>query len=190
MRIRYTWLSLSTDQSEIARKTLDYSRALAHLMLDEEYLNSPDEVRSLLETQIGNGAIFQYLGMDGLLPMKESWEQIPGNLSNILEKAVRSPSRQADPSLLEESWQVELDFKDKLVQKVTPEEEQRYIKTERPSLMFRRAEDIGRSGFPNRATREILSLIKNHSEHKDFEKWEAYLIKHVSSPEKNVGGSQ
>jgi hypothetical protein len=189
MYLRYLVLSLERgpsdrDSKRWAEPSLRYARDLAALLTGKDFRSAPGQSNELLREPIAKSLFTQWLQVGPLLPPDATWEQVPGNLSGILEKNVRAPWRSIGDPRTDLAWQLELETGVALADADGSERAARnFNQGTAPALIFRRAIDRAATGQPNRAAADVLGLVRRHPTHPDFPQWAAKLREMLGSKE-------
>lgn len=179
LRWRYLLLSLESAEPEEsgrpAEGSLEYARALGEFLTTKGYRQGPDQARKILQIPLDQDPFVRWQRISPLLPAAEAWEQVPGNLSGILEKNVRAPWRKSGDVRLEAAWQLELSTGAALAEAGSPRNIEDFNTATAPVLLFRRALDRAAAGQPHRAAADILDLARRHPSHPEFPAWASAL---------------
>jgi len=140
----------------------------------------------LLNKSLKESPFVKWLRMDSWLP-NGAWEMVPGNLSGILEKNVRSEMRKAADPKLVGTWELEMKIEAARATAGGREHDATgYNAINGPKLRFARAKDMAVVGQKNRAVVEVYTLVKEFPQHPDFGTWVGNLrtmLTPVAAPE-------
>jgi hypothetical protein len=193
LRWRYLLLSLESaepkDSGRQAEGSLEYARALGEFLTAKDYRQGPDQARKILQIPLAQDPFVRWQRLSPLLPAADAWEQVPGNLTGILEKNVRAPWRKSGDVRLEAAWQLELSTGAALAEAGSPRNIEDFNTATAPVLLFRRALDRATAGQPHRAAADILDLARRHPTHPEFPAWASALRTMLQSGGKTASPS-
>ncbi|MDX2082279.1 MAG: hypothetical protein SFU53_15955 [Terrimicrobiaceae bacterium] len=181
--LRYAALSVqrrdAEDPLDFVEPSLNFVGEL--LTVDEQRGGWPGPAKDLLDKPLTDSVVARWVRLGEWLPDDKSWERTPGNIAGILEKNVRSALRESrDPRLIS-AWDLQITTEAKRITQGRSEHQvQRFNTIARPRLLFDRAQDLKVVGQPNRAAVEILTLIRAHPDHPDFDNWTEALRQSVT----------
>jgi len=137
-----------------------------------EQKQKPDEQKKLLEQPLGQSVFAQWLKLGQWLPEDKVWEQKPGDVAGILEKNLRPLFREKkDPQILR-TWDIQLKLEaERITLGRMDHQIDKFNSTTRPTLMFKRAQDMVAIGQPNRGLVEMVAVIRANPSHPDFASW-------------------
>ena len=192
MRWRYLLLSLesgrSEDRARWAEPSLKYARNLADLLTAKSHRQAPQPSKEVLLLPLRQGPVVRWLRLEPLLADANQWEQVPGDLSGILEKNVRVPWRAVGDSRLETTWELELGAGAALAEGDSPRAIEDFNTVVAPALYFRRALDREAAGQPHRASADILELARRYPSHPGFSEWVEAISRILKSGGKATSG--
>lgn len=187
LHLQYLVLSLNRAANPKAppplKEVWDYVVQLAAARQQfERELTSTEPGRVLLERPITDSPIVKARLLKPELEKLKDWEMVAGSVDGIIEKNLRSALRsQKDPRLLD-TWTLQIDYRrraaDKAEGNVTLAT---FEQIEYPRLMWRRAKDIALLGQTNRATSEMLALVRKYPSHPDLNDWVEDLTNRLSA---------
>jgi hypothetical protein len=177
MMLRHNDPAEEITEEKRAADSWAYARALSTTLLDKDL--SPTLLpasREVLFSPVQSGVLARWLLVQEAPAADDQWEPRPGDLDGILEKNVRRTWRRSkDPRLLA-TWDLQIQTEEQLSGLTKdPDETASFNSLARPRLIYRRALDLVALDQPNRATQEILPLIRRHPEHPDAPEWIATL---------------
>ena len=154
--------------------------AAADKILAEPKLKS-NEPNKVLDQPLAQSVFSQWLKLAQWLPDDKVWEPKPGNVAGILEKNVRPLLRaKKDPQLLQ-TWDLQLKIEaDRRTEARSEHEIDKFNTITRPTLLFRRAQDMVLIGQPNRGVVEMVAVMRANPSHPDFATWLAEVRKLLS----------
>ncbi|MEI6034757.1 MAG: hypothetical protein WCS65_10825 [Verrucomicrobiae bacterium] len=143
----------------------------------------PNEQRNLLDQPLAQSVFSQWLKLDQWLPEAKVWEPKPGDLAGILEKNVRPLLREKkDPQLLQ-TWDMQLNIEAGRITEARSEYQiEKFNSSTRPTLLFKRAQDMVVLGQPNRGVAEMVAVLRANPSHPDFAAWLAAVRALLSPP--------
>jgi len=141
------------------------------------------EPDKLLDQPLAQSVFSQWMKLAQWLPEDKVWEPKPGDVAGILEKNVRLLLREKkDPQLLQ-TWDLQLKIEaDRRTEARSEYEIDKFNTTTRPTLLFKRAQDMVLLGQPNRGVGEMVAVLRANPSHPDFATWLAEVRKLLSPP--------
>jgi hypothetical protein len=137
-----------------------------------EQKQKPDEQKKLLEQPLGQSVFAQWLKLGQWLPEDKIWEQRPGDVAGILEKNLRPLFREKKDRQILQTWDIQLKLEaDRITQGRSEHQIDKFNSTTRPTLQFKRAQDMVAIGQPNRGLVEMVAVIRANPSHPDFANW-------------------
>ncbi len=135
-------------------------------------LTESELAKVLLQRPITDSPIVRARLLKPELEKLKDWELVPGSVEGIIEKDLRPALRsRKDPRLLD-TWALQIDFRTKMAGKAEGNVTQvTFEQIELPRLLWRRAKDIAVLGQTNRATAEMVALVRKYPSHPDLEDW-------------------
>lgn len=142
---------------------------------DKDFLDQkqkPDEQRKLLEQPLGQSVFAQWLKLGQWLPEDKVWEPKPGDVAGILEKNLRPIFREKKDRQILQTWDIQLKLEaDRITLGRMDHQIDKFNSTTRPTMMFKRAQDMVAIGQPNRGLVEMVAVIRANPSHPDFASW-------------------
>lgn len=137
-------------------------------------------VEEFLTTPVDSGFPGQALKLQGRMGNLGNWCMTPGDYAGILESNVRPILREnADPTLLW-TWDEEIGYL-RDVAKLSKDQRNvdEFEKEILPRLLWKKAQDAEKIGFPNKALKMEIEIAKKYPGHKDFENWTAKIDERI-----------
>lgn len=155
----------------------------ADKLLTDPKLKS-NEPNKLLDQPIGQSVFSQWMKLAQWLPEDKVWESKPGDVAGILEKNVRPLMREMkDPQLIP-TWDLQLKIEaDRRTEARSEFQIEKFNSTTRPTLLFKRAQDMVLIGQPNRGVVEMVGVLRANPSHPDFGAWLAEVRRLLNPPQ-------
>ena len=181
LRLQLTYISLTLQRSggtknkELLGALYDYTGQVTSVY---DYLWS----NNLANKGLNDNVFVQYFQVGPHVNGVPDWENQPFNVDGIFQKSILPVLRELkDPRLLV-YWDNKLKTEaGRLDSKANSLAIDKFNNIRRPVLFWNRAEDELLLGDVNRAVADMLSIIKGHPDHPDFDKWVARLTEIVSA---------
>ena len=130
---------------------------------------------SILKRGLTASPVVQYWKIAPLLAA-EGWEASPGSVDAIYESILLPYYRENRDLKALDFWDYKLQREALTAERSRSVAEQdRYMTVRRPSLLWRRAEELAWLGYKNKAVNEMMGVIRAHPSHPDFQVWIGYV---------------
>lgn len=147
-------------------------------------------IGDLLNKPLSQSLFVQWLRIGEWLPEGKTWEDHPGNVAGILEKNVRPAFRTAKDPRLVQTWDYQIKVEaDHITLGRSAHQIDMFNSVTRPTLLFRRAQDMAALDQQDRALGEMMALVRTYPEHPDIASWMEKARKMLKSPAKSGGTS-
>ncbi len=208
LQLRYLLLGLQRSDQKTALaqvpETLAYLNSLASLhFLEGTYTPPPppkgtqvppipsDKVTSdaaaMIKQPLTSLAIVDWLQIEDLLPVGKDFETSAGNYVGILEKNVKTPLRGTNDPRLPSVWDLQINTESAVTSAANSKQKEEVFRNERlPELVFGKLKDTAAIGQPNRASTDMMKLIRGYPLNPSVKDWVDYarglLINQPSAP--------
>ena len=208
LQLRYLLLGLQRSDQKTALaqvpETLAYLNSLASLhFLEGTYTPPPppkgtqvppipsDKVTSdaaaMIKQPLTSLAIVDWLQIEDLLPAGKDFETSAGNYVGILEKNVKTPLRGTNDPRLPSVWDLQINTESAVTSTANSKQKEEVFRNERlPELVFGKLKDTAAIGQPNRASTDMMKLIRGYPLNPSVKDWVDYarglLTNQTSAP--------
>lgn len=132
--------------------------------------NRPDQ--QLLDQPLSQSIFSQWLKLGQWLPDDKIWEPKPGDVAGILERNIRPLLRDKKDPQIVQTWDLQLQVEaDRATEARSEHQNDKFNTVTRPTLLFKRAQDMVLIGQPNRGVMEMVSVLRANPSHPDFANW-------------------
>ncbi len=136
----------------------------------------------ILQKPLGGSTVVQWLKLGEWVNV-EKWEGTPGNFDGIFEKIILPELRATRDQRALEYWDIKIKREaDKASQSKLEFERDKHNTQRLPTLLWKRAVEMGNVGMRNRAATEMFNIVRKYPTHPDAMEWMTKLEEMLMPP--------
>ncbi|MFZ4387057.1 MAG: hypothetical protein ACOYOI_02705 [Chthoniobacterales bacterium] len=196
LQLRYLLLGLQRSEQKTALaqvpETLAYLNALSSLHFLEGTYSNPSvakgakappipsdkvtpEAASVIKQPLTSSPVVEWLRIEDLLPTGKDFETSAGNYAGILEKNLKTPLRGTNDPRLPSVWDLQINTESAVTSAANSKQKEEVFRNERlPELVFGKLKDTAAIGQPNRASTDMMKLIRSYPLNPSVKDWINY----------------
>jgi hypothetical protein len=135
--------------------------------------------KELMRSDLNESIFVRWMLLNAYLDaLGDNWEMIPGNIDGIYEKVILPEYRRTKDPRLIQYWDARIQREaEQATATGRSFDADKFNQTERPMLMWKRAEDLGAIGLRNREISEMVAIIKEYPSDPSIPTWVAEVEK-------------
>lgn len=181
-RLHLFYLSLTL---QFASKTPVNQLVPALTQYTEQVFNTHADFskQDLMKRSLNDSIFVRWYGLSHYLSGLKDWEMTPGNADAMWDKLILPELRKSKDRRVIQYWDQRIERETKNLGDTKREFTlEQFTQVQKPTLLWRRAEDLNTVGLRNHAINEMLALIKNHPAHPENAAWITKLTALLTPP--------